>query len=204
MLTVHLEHDPDLECPADMDCQWTLYSFCQRHNSFKHPDELNIICNRNELVRVLDRKLKTKLKNGLAHVLSYFEHGQSWWGRKDESIPAGVEFQWDGVRVAGLLVWEHNWREIGGKTFDDRATDADLFLKRYNGWANGEGYCYRIEDEDGDDVDSCNGYDDSDYMLGEIVPHLLGKDFEVEGDAKYLERTLNKLIAEKHVGQPVS
>jgi hypothetical protein len=195
---VHLEHDSDLECPADMDCQWKLYSFCTRHVSFKHPDELGIVCNRNEVVRVRDRKLATKLRNGLAHVLSYFEHGQSCWFRKDGEITPGIEFQWDGVRVAGLLVWEHDKSEIGGKTFEERAKDADGFLKEYTSWANGEGYYYRIEDEDGDDVDSCGGFlGDPDYMLAEMVHSLVGHEFEVQGDADYLEGKLRALVKAK-------
>jgi len=202
-LTVHIEHDSDLECPADQDCQWKLYSFCSRHVSFKHPDELGIVCNRNEVVRVRDRKLATKIKNGLAHVLSYFEHGNSVWFRKDGEVTPGIEFQWDGVRVAGLLVWEHPANEIGGKTHEERAKDADGFLKEYTSWANGEGYYYRIEDEEGEHVDSCGGFlGDPDYMLDEMVHNLIGHEFEVEGDADYLEDKLREKVEAKTAEVP--
>jgi len=204
---VHLEHDDDIECPNEVgDGQWTLYSFCSDHASFKHPDDLGVVCNRNEIVRVRDRKLATRLRNGLAHVLSYFEHGGCIWMRKDGPIAAGVEFQWDGVRVAGLLVWEHAPGDMGAKTFEDRAKDADCFLRVYTSWANGEGLYYNIEDEGGNHVDSCGGFYgcDAEHMLAEIAPSLVGHEFDVVGDADYLEDDLRRLVdAGQTAVQPV-
>jgi hypothetical protein len=36
--------------------------------------------------------------------LSFFEHGQSWWGVMGGRAPSGVEFEWDGVRFAGVWI----------------------------------------------------------------------------------------------------
>lgn len=196
-LTVTIDYDQDMECPADQDCQWKLYSFNRRHGSFKHPTELGLgSLGKDGLPRVTDKALRAKLKSGLAFWLSYFEHGQCVWFLKDGPVPLGVEFQWDGVRVAGLLVWEHPENELGGKTVEERAKDAAGFLKSYTSWANGEGYCYCIEDEDGKVVDSCCGFDDADYMLGQMAPYLVGHEFEVQGDARYIESDLQRKVAE--------
>jgi len=199
MLTVHLEHDADLECPNDMDCEWRLYSFGRRHNSYVNPETIGLSLEQEDdgTPKVVSRKLRTKLKNGLAHWCSYYEHGNSEWFRKAGNIPCGVEFRWDGVRFAGILIWEHKASEIGGKSYEDRAKDADGFLRRYTSWANGEGWYYRVEDENGKDIGSCGGYDDSDYMLSEMVYLLVGREFEVVGDADYLGNKLRTLVRGK-------
>jgi hypothetical protein len=93
-----------------------------------------------------------------------------------------------------LLVWEHAASDIGGKTFEERAADADNFLKRYTSWANGEGWCYRIEDG-GEIVDTCGGFDDAAHMLDNIAAMIDGREFEVRGDASYLERQVRDKVA---------
>jgi hypothetical protein len=173
---ITLDMDGDLENPADMDCNWRLYSFSTRHLSFKHPAELGLgeIDSETGLPKFKGkegRALKRKLENGLAHILSYYEHGSSAWFRKNEPVPAGVEFQWDGRRVAGLLVWEHDYRALGAKTFEERAKDADGFLRTYNDWANGQGYWYAVHDPDGELVASCGGFyaSDVEHMFDHIL-----------------------------------
>lgn len=201
-LTVFIEPDGDVECPADNDCTWKLYSFCTRHASFKHPSELGLgeldrSTGEPKLVGADGRKLKRKLEVGLAHILSYYEHGNCVWFRKNGDIPGGVEFQWDGTRIAGLLVWEHPAREIGGKTFDARAKDADGFLREYTTWCNGEGLYFCIKDEDGEVIDSCGGYLDSEYMLEEAADCLGDNEFEVRGKADWLESALRKAVEKR-------
>jgi len=195
---VSILHDCDISRPTEDDSQWTLYSFCRNHLTFKSPDDLNVVVGRNHVEKVRDRTLKRKLANGLAFWLGYFEHGQCCWFRSD-AAPLGVEFQWDGVRYAGLLVWEHKASIMGAKTYEDRAKDADAFLRCYTCWANGEGLYYRIDDEDGEIIDSCGGFYacDSDHMLEQMVPELVGHDFEVRGDACSLEGRLRDLVAQR-------
>ena len=150
------------------------------------------------LPQVRDRKLRDKLKNGLAHFLSYFEHGDCLWFRKDGTTPGGVEFQWDGVRLAGLLVWEHRATAMGAKTFEERAKDADGFLKEYTDWANGHGYRYSIETPSGKVLDSCGGFlGDPDDMLDNIAAEIFNRSFTVTGDASNLEDTLRELVRSK-------
>jgi hypothetical protein len=189
MLKVILDHDSDVECPNDSgDGQWRLYSFC-KHRNFKHPTELGLSLERDNFgtPKTIKPALGRKLQNGLAFFLSYFEHGNSLWFRRGTAAShPGVEFQWDGTSLAGLLVWEHPAKEMGAKTQADRAKDADAFLAEYTQWANGEAYYYRVEDEQGKTIDSCGGFFDAKYMLDEVRAALNGREYEVEGDASYL------------------
>src|SRR5262245_27751229 len=120
MLKLNLSHDADLENPCDHD-GWRVHSFCRRHAAFRHPADLGLgnIDPATGLPRIKNPGLRSKLKNGLAFVLSYYQHGQCLWFLHGEE-PAGVEFQWDGTRIAGLLVWEDKASNLGPRTFDGR------------------------------------------------------------------------------------
>lgn len=179
-VVVNLEYDHDCESPMEWDDQWKLYSFSTRHVNFKHPEELGF--------DPLSIGLRRKLEVGTAFILSYYEHGNSLWMLKDGRIPAGVEFQWDGVRVAGLLIWEHPTSHMGAKSYEDRMKDAQGFLDQYNEWANGQCFYYSVEDaETGEHIDSCGGFIGDDYFM-ETVREAV-EDYEVvgvQGDADWL------------------
>jgi hypothetical protein len=178
-LTVHLEHDD--KCPGDP--WWKLYSFNRRHTNFKHPAELGLgPLDAFGDPKVEKRGLARKLKNGTAFILSYFEHGSSLWFLRGDYVP-GVEFQWDGRRVAGLLVWDAKLK-LGPKK--DMKHEARSFLKGYTAWANGEVYRWEITDEQGNYVSSCSGYTAPDFMLKVIADKTRGHEVEFVGDAKWL------------------
>lgn len=192
---VEINHDSEIECPSDFDGAWTLYSFCSKHQHFKHPEHLCVQVGRNQVGWIYDPVLKAKLENGLAHWLGYFEHGQSCWFRT-AAAPPGVEFQWDGVRYAGLLVWEKEEDEIGAKSYEDRAKDADSFLRQYTDWANGHGVWFSISNSRGDLLDSGGGYyaSDLDFLLEEIAREVKGHEFVVTGDYEYLQTQLEAAV----------
>ncbi len=182
-LTVHLEHDD--KCPSDW---WKLYSFNRRHANFKHLKELGL----GPLDAFGDPKvekpgLARKLKNGTAFIVSYYEHGSSVWFLRGDYVP-GVEFQWDGVRVAGLLVWDATMK-YGGK--EEMKHEARKFLKAYTSWANGEVYRYEIEDENGKHIASWSGCTDADSMLKSIAEFTEGHEVEFVGDAILLVQGRN-------------
>lgn len=164
-LKIRVEHDQDVDNPSEEgDGQWTLYSFNRNHSSFKHPEELGLgALNEQGNPTVKNPGLRRKLDVGLAFVLSYFEHGGCIWSLKG----AGPQCRWDTVQVAGLLVWENKPSDMGPKDFEGRRKDAAEFLKTYTAWCNGECYCYMVEDESGETVDSCGGFigPDLDYMF---------------------------------------
>ena len=181
-LTLTLNYDHDVECPTEYD-GWKLYSFSTKHVNFKHPDEFGIRRNGSSDKIGFRRKLEV----GTAFVLGYFEHGSSCWFHADE-CPAGTEgdFRWDGVSVAGVLVWEQPVNDLGPKSYDDRKADARKFVESYTSWANGECYGYTLEDESGELIDSCFGFLDAEHMFAEIRQHTANAEVEITGEAKWL------------------
>lgn len=181
-LTLTLHYDQEAENPCEHD-GWKLYSFCTKHVNFRHPDEFGI--RRDGTTDKLG--FRRKLEVGTAFVLGYFEHGQSLWFHADER-PAGTEgdFRWDGVGVAGVLVWEQPVSDLGPKSFDDRKDDARRFLDGYTAWANGECYGFTLETDDGELIDSCFGFFDVEHMFSEIRQHTEDAEVEVTGEAKWL------------------
>jgi hypothetical protein len=190
---VRIEHDPDVEAPESGYDGWRLYSFNTRHLSHKGVDEL-----------FEDGKptlaLRNKLRAGLAHFLSYYEHGQCCWMLAHAPHPAGVEFQWDGVRFAGVAVWTGEPSGIGAKTPEERAKDCQLFLSAYTDWCNGNCYWYSIRrmrecpecghEEVEEDLDSCGGYI-GDEDVAEAIKEALPDDATAEntkftGDGAWL------------------
>lgn len=157
------------ESPAENDLSWKPYSFNNRHNNFKKPEELGF-------VDPMDVGLRNKLKAGTAFVLGYFEHGRCIWHISGD-IPMGTQgdYRWDGCNVAGLLLWEHDPKEMGAKTKEARQKDAEAFLEEYNAWCNGDIYGYVVEGRDGEVLDSCWGFiGDMDYcrdQAKEVAEH---------------------------------
>jgi len=168
------------------DGQWTLYSFSSRHLSHRSPDHF--------LPPSIG--LRRKLKAGTAFLLSYFEHGNCVWSLQDE----GPQCEWDSVKCAGILLWEHPVGDMGAKTYEDRAKDARSFLETYTAWCNGEVYGFMIDDVTkcehckqeivkSDPDGSCWGFygNDIEYMASEVRAALDGEtDVKIVGDAAFL------------------
>lgn len=191
-LKLHLGIDDSPECPVDRDGQWRLISFNRRHFNFQHPQDIEAAglgFSINADGSTDHVAIHRKLEVGTAFVLSYFEHGNSLWMLADGPIPPAVEFQWDGVRVAGLLIWEHAVGDMGAKTRANRMKDAQGFLDTYNAWANGQVYGYMLETANGEHIDSCWGFYDIDDMIAEnIEPNLEPGDsiVAIDGDGAWI------------------
>jgi hypothetical protein len=177
MLKVFLEFDSDTESPNGFDCGWKLYSFSRRHGSFKDPGSF-------------DFDIQTKVNKGEAYWLSYYEHGNCWWGRHDGKKPAGVEFQWDGREYAGLLVWEDPTDPT------PPAKSADSFLEEYTDWANGRCFRFLIVDDDKEVIDGCGGYIGVDYFADCVAEAIEGRgEVEFKGEAAWLGEEVIKRLA---------
>jgi hypothetical protein len=153
---VTVEHDPDCPSPSDCDCTWEVTSFNTRHASFKHPDTLH------DDEGLLLPEIASKLKDGLAFWLSYYEHGLCRWTTAGDRYP--YTDPWDGVRRAGIAIFNGEPDDIGAKTVEDRRKDCERFLEEYTSWCNGN--CYRIEVERvatcehcGQEIDGVHVYD---------------------------------------------
>lgn len=169
-LTVEISHDPDVENPCEEDGAWRLYSFSSRHLSYRHPRDF--VPNGEPSLA-----LRNKLKAGTAWMLSYFEHGQCEWMLSDE--PRGAlagDWRWDGVDVAGVLVWEHPLEELGPRTKQDRRADAAAFVETYTGWCNGETYGYTITDAEGREVGGNSGFIGADHLRSALLEDLESDD----------------------------
>lgn len=158
---VKILSDYDIQDPSAngkfYDCTWKMVSFSRKHASFEHPDNFDNI------------GIRRKLAVGTAFMLDYFEHGACQWSLSG----GGPQCQWDTARNAGIMLFE-NPKDMGAKTYEDRAKDARNFLEIYTDWCNGYGHGYSIETEDGEILDSCRGFYDSqiEHTINEIVSQL--------------------------------
>ena len=187
---VRIAHDQDTESPAEFDSQWRVYSFGRRHVNYRHPGDF---FDGNGCPKLW---LRNKLRTGLAHVLSYFEHGVGIWSLRG----TGPQCRWDSVDVAGVAVWEHPPSYLGGKTPDERAADCAAFLGEYNDWCNGHCYYYTIDKTDScptcaaevrvELVDSCGGFIGEKAVAGAIRESMpedaTPENTEVRGDAAWI------------------
>lgn len=173
-LTVEIYHDLDVENPCDEYSTWRLYSFSPKHLSYRDPDDFFP-------GGKATPELGDKLKNGLAWILSYFEHGNCVWMLSDE--PRGIlagDWRWDGVDVAGVLVWERPPGELGLQTKEERRAAAAAFAKIYTSWCNGETYYYNVTDSEGDEVDASGGFIGVDHLISVLLDELEDDDRVVE------------------------
>lgn len=142
--------DDSHESPCEWDDGWKLHSFSSRHDSFTHPNALD-----------LDSiGMRRKIKCGTAFFLSYFEHGNCVWSLRDE----GPKCQWDSVRTAGILIWEGSPKDLH-KGYEARRESARGFCETYTYWCNGEIYGYEIHEvspfenaDPGEPLDACWGF----------------------------------------------
>ena len=180
MKIVYLFADDCPECPDEMDCQWKVYSF-ERHH--KHSVD-------KEKFLPPTIGLRRKLQVGLAFLLRYSEHGNCTWTTAGD--------QSDFSDADGLLLWEHDPKDMGSKSYADREEDADAFLETFTCWCNGEVYGYRVKEEvtlpcghtevrDVPDA-GCSGYygNDIEYMASEVASYVQGDECRFEGDAAFL------------------
>lgn len=179
ILFIHVDYDQDAANPLeDCDGMGHIRSLSHRHINSIEADEAAEI-----LVRDPD-----------AVALSYFEHGQSLWFVMGQN-PPGVEFQWDGVRYAGIWIPDKSCREsyIGqeGKSRRDWMVEqAASACEIYSAWINGNVYGYIVQlskarySADGEDLyddfydyrfeqalfeDSCWGFLSWDNLQAEVL-----------------------------------
>jgi hypothetical protein len=183
ILFINIEHDQDAFNPCkDQDGLGFVRSFSTRHIDHIDPDEAR------EMMEADSDIIP----------LSYFEHGNSLWMVCGEERP-GVEFQWDGVRFAGIWIPDASVRE--SYTAQDGLSRKEWMRKQaaaccetYTDWCNGNVYGYTVQlhkaryTEDGQLFDDWNDYrfkkaieDDScwgfygwEYFTGEVKDIVKG------------------------------
>jgi len=155
--TVRIEYDPDCENPCtEQDGLGFIHSFSHRHVN-------HIDIGKARIMMESDPDIVP---------LAYYEHGNCIWMVSEGPHPAGVEFQWDGTRFAGIWVPDDCVRESyqgqdGLSRHDWMVRQAEACCEIYTQWCNGEIYYYIIEDEDGENVDSLGGLYGLEYAIDE-------------------------------------
>jgi len=184
ILFVSVDYDHDVGNPCEeMDGVGTIRSLGRRH------------INRIDAVEALEL-----LKEDPDVIpLSYFEHGNCLWMVQELPAPAGVEFQWDGVRFAGVWIPDDCVRE--SYTGQDGLSRRDWMVQQaksaceiYTQWTNGEVYGYNVElfklfkDDAGNEYtnwddyrfgkaiseDSCWGFYGWDHLMEEVMVVVRG------------------------------
>lgn len=178
-LVVHIDVDQDPINPLDRD-QWKVISFGRRHSNYEDPDKYVKGIKDGKPVPI-DQALRNKLRAKTAFWLGYYEHGDCQWALSGEQH----QCQWDSVSLAGLLLWEGKASEISP---EHREAQARSILEEYTAYCNGHVYCFAVETEDGEPVDSCGGFTDTDY-LAEMIK-------EAVGDAQVVYRGQAKDLAQ--------
>ena len=170
---VKILSDHDIQSPSEfMDCQWRLVSFLNKHRSYED----------HEKYTNPDIGLRRKLAVGTAFYLDYFEHSGCSWSISG----SGPQCRWDTSRGAGIVIFD-NPKDMGAKTYEDRRKDAEIFLELYTDWANGHGHGYSIETEEGEILDSCFGFYDSQ------IEHTV---IEIYSQLEYFEKEHGRLEVE--------
>lgn len=159
-LNIGLEHDSCCANPlSSSDGMWTLHSFNPRHTAYREANSLFEI-EMADWRRVPNIGMIRKLTVGTAFMLDYYEHGGSEWSIGTAATNGPFNYE----KFDGVLVWEHDPSDMGAKSYEDRKKDAQATLAEYNAWANGNCYGFNIETADGEDVESCWGFIDSDRV----------------------------------------
>lgn len=136
--------------------EWELHSFSRRHSNFKSPDSFGLRPTSFGGIDTSKIGLRRKLEMGTAFILSYYEHGQCSWFLQGHGAP-GTDCQWDGTRVAGIMIWKGKAKDCG-KDFEERQKHAISVTQTYTDWCNGDVYGFRIFDDEDNEVDSCWGF----------------------------------------------
>ena len=158
---VHVDNDSDIGNPCEEeDGLGLIRSFGRKHINHIDPDEARAMME-------ADKDIVP---------LSYYEHGRSLWLVADSTAPAGVEFQWDGVRFAGIWIPDQCVREsYTGQDGKSRAEwmkeQAAACCSTYTDWSNGDVFAYTVQvhaarySDDGDLFDDFDDYrfDDAEY-----------------------------------------
>lgn len=167
-----INYDQYTECPAEYS-DWNIFSFSTKHINFKNPNEFF----------PLSAGLKRKIKCKTAFILSCYQHGSCQWGLQGETI----QCRFDTAQIAGILIWNGLAKDLS-RNIEKRVESARSFLKVYTDWWNGETYCFNIENEKGEIIDSCVGIIGVDNLINSLKEHpeLFAKDIvlELDGNAK--------------------
>lgn len=191
---VEFGQDPDPENPLDMD-MGDIISLSRRHGNF-------------DLERFEENQADPDCV-----ILSYFEHGNCMWFVCGGSAPAGVEFQWDGTRVAGMWIPGGSMLQelqLAGEPGSPARRKKALSLaadacRLYTDWCNGDVYewhvtAYAVRHFDGEVLlDKASDYRFADELVSEGCSGIYINDSAA--DRQYVLDAINDALADLDSGE---
>lgn len=113
-----------------------------------------------------------------------YEHGRVAYNISAYSCP------WDSGQVGFIFLDPEGF---GDKNITEARAAAicKSFAESVAGWCNGDYWGFVVKDADGETLDSCWGFDDSDYCMKEGVE---AAEYEIEKRRKARQATLKELI----------
>ena len=172
-LTVFICHDDtcmDLEvsgCESDIKlCSFDTRSTLSGSNEFADAQEVIDFCRKESFIPFL---------------LYKYEHGMCMYTAVEKPDDVGYPFndQWDAGCVGFILVPKDSYEEP--------LEAANSYLSSVTDWCNGSVYGYTIQDDDGEELDSCwgfVGYEHVEQSAKEAaagIAEQLPKQLEIEG-----------------------
>jgi hypothetical protein len=157
---IYPDYDGDHECPIDKNLKddgiWFV-TFQRRSTLSEFHDFLDP-----STVEHWAKKNKWD-----AFPLFYYEHGNCIYKVTEGGNPFSCP--WDSGQVGWILVKRSDFKR------KNRLEIAQSWANAVTTWCNGDYYGYVIENEDGDNLESCWGFDDADYCKEEatdLAKHL--------------------------------
>lgn len=155
-VTVKIIHDSDCEEPSSDD-EAVKIVICHRRFTNPSPD---VGGDADEVMEWV----KANRKEWYVTNLFMYEHGNVAL-RAGERNPFGC--QWDSGQVGIIAIKKSEFGRGKGERNAKRLEWCKNIAEEYGQWMNGECYGYVIEDEDGEQLDSCWGYIGLDYAKEE-------------------------------------
>jgi hypothetical protein len=147
--TLKVFHDEDAEAPQEKDSEPDVFLACPSNRYF----EPVIPKRAGSSFEAIDRDEYEEFP------LYAYIHSGVWLYMDTNESPCA----WDSGRIGSVFVKRDD------ESPNKRADVAADWVKYWNSYLSGERYGYQLEGPDGDRIDSCLGFDDLEYMKGEVM-----------------------------------
>jgi hypothetical protein len=174
---IHLEEQS--ESPREWDnigamiCFHGRYNLGDKHTEYYHDDSL-----------AFQDWLEVTAKDLILLPLYLYDHGGITMNT------TGFHCPWDSGQVGYIyttredVLKEYDWKRLSRKRVRQIEDYLRNEVKIYDQYLRGEVYGYIVEDKDGEDIDSCWGYYDKDYMVQDAKD---GIDYQIKTTQQQLE-----------------
>lgn len=166
-LTVNVMYDESGDNPRGWD---NLGKMVCSHRRYNFPNEIKMDFDEHNSWEEIKNEITKQFGPSLILTIWLYDHSglhfstESFYGR----LPQG-HAEFDSGRIGFIFVTKKDIRKEYGKAGRKEMEKAEKCLQGevevYGKYANGECYLFRVEDADGENLDCCGGYYDSDEAL---------------------------------------